>query len=59
MNKKNKWLILLFILFLIFLIYIIIYNNKKEGFIGKYYRPYTRKFRLFVNDYIGYFIRKK
>ena len=32
-------------------------NDKREGFVTKYYRPHYRRFRKLMNDYIFYYIK--
>lgn len=57
---KQSNYIYLSILLLIVIIIIYIYqknNDKKEGFITKYYRPQYRRFRKLMNDYIFYYIK--
>ena len=62
MNKKQQKIIYYFvgILFLLLLVYYILVSidKKKEGFIGRHYRPIVRNFRKSVSPYLNNLFNK-
>jgi hypothetical protein len=58
MKQSNYIYFVLLLLILLIIIYIYQKNNdKREGFITKYYRPHYRRFKKLMNDYIFYYIK--
>lgn len=63
MNRKQQITLIYFvgIFFILFILYYIIIcylEKKKEGFIGRHYRPIVRHFRKGVSPYINNFFNR-
>lgn len=61
MNRKQQKILYYFvgiILLSLLLYYIVSIDKKKEGFIGRHYRPIVRHFRKGVSPYLNNFFKR-
>lgn len=61
MNRKEQKILYYFvgiILLSLLLYYIVSIDKKKEGFVGRYYRPIVRNFRKGISPYLNNFFNR-